>query len=37
MIDEKYKWQHVMAVVNVSQKRFNILLQRKLFKSFDYS
>jgi IS30 family transposase len=37
LIGEKYKWQYVMAVVDVAQKRLNILWQGKRIKSFDYS
>ena len=37
MIGERYKWQYVMAVVDVARKRLNILWQGKCIKSFDYS
>jgi hypothetical protein len=37
LIGEKYKWQYVMAVVDVAQKKLNILWQGKHLKSFDYS
>ena len=37
MIGEKYKWQYVLAVVDVAKKRLNILCQGKHIKSFDYS
>lgn len=37
MIGEKYKWQYVMAVVDVTKRRLNILWQGKHLKSFDYS
>ena len=35
-IGKKYKWQYVLAVVNVYQKRLNIYLNNKLIKSFAY-
>jgi IS30 family transposase len=35
-IGKKYKWQYVLAVVNVQQKRLNIYLNNKLIKSFAY-
>jgi putative transposase len=37
MIGEKYKWQYVLAVVDVARKRLNIIWQGKRIKSFDYS
>ena len=37
MISEKYKWQYVLAVVDVAQKKLNIIWQGKHLKSFDYS
>jgi len=37
MIGEKYKWQYVMAVVDVAKKRLNIICQGRHIKSFDYS
>jgi putative transposase len=37
LIGKKYKWQYVMAVVNVAKKRLNIIWQGKHIKSFDYS
>jgi IS30 family transposase len=37
MIGEKYKWQYVMAVVDVARKRLHIFRQGKHIKSFDYS
>jgi len=37
LIGKKYKWQYVMAVVDVAQKRLNIIWQGKHLKSFDYS
>jgi len=37
LIGEKYKWQYVLAVVDVAKKRLNILCQGKHIKSFDYS
>ena len=35
-IGKKYKWQYVLAVVIVHQKRLNIYLNNKLIKSFAY-
>jgi len=35
-IGKKYKWQYVLAVVDVQQKRLNIYLNGKLIKSFAY-
>ena len=35
-IGKRYKWQYVMAVVDVAQKKLNILWQGKRIKSFDY-
>jgi hypothetical protein len=37
LIGEKYKWQYVMAVVDVAKKKLNILWQGKHLKAFDYS
>jgi hypothetical protein len=37
LIGKRYKWQYVMAVVDVAQKRLNIIWQGKHLKSFDYS
>jgi putative transposase len=37
LIGEKYKWQYVMAVVDVAKKRLNVIWQGKHLKSFDYS
>lgn len=36
-IGKKFKWQYVMAVVNVAKKRLNVIWQGKPIKSFDYS
>jgi putative transposase len=36
-IGKRYKWQYVLAVVNVHQKRLNIYLNNKLIKSFTYN
>jgi hypothetical protein len=36
LIGKKYKLQYVMAVVDVTKKRLNILWQGKNIKSFDY-
>jgi len=35
-IGKKYKWQYVLAIVNVQQKRLNVFLNGKLIKSFVY-
>src|SRR5512141_2594575 len=37
LIGEKYKWQYVMAVVDVTKRKLNILWLGKHLKSFDYS
>lgn len=37
LIGKKYKWQYVLARVDVRTHRLNIYLQKKLIKSFDYS
>lgn len=36
LIGKKYKWQYVLAVVNVRQKQLNIYFNNKLIKSFAY-
>jgi IS30 family transposase len=36
LIGEKYKWQYVMAVVDVAQKRLRVICQGKQVRSFDY-
>jgi IS30 family transposase len=36
LIGKKYKWQYVLAVVNVHQKQLNIYFNNKLIKSFAY-
>jgi putative transposase len=36
LIGKKYKWQYVMAVVDISKKRLNVIWQGKHIKSFDY-
>lgn len=36
LIGKKYKWQYVLAVVNVQQKRLNIYLNGKPINSFVY-
>jgi len=36
-IGEKYKWQYVLAVVDVAKKTLNVLWQGKHLTSFDYS
>lgn len=35
-LGKKYKWQYVLAVVDVAQKRLNVIWQGKHVKSFDY-
>ena len=37
LIGKKYKWQYVLAQVEVRSHRLHIYLQNKLIKSFDYS
>lgn len=37
LIGKKYKWQYVLAQVNVRTQRLNVYLQNKLIKSFAYS
>lgn len=37
LVGKKYKWQYVLAVVDVAKKRLNIIWQAKHLKSFDYS
>jgi putative transposase len=36
MIGEKYKWQYVMAIVDLAKKRLHVIWQGKHLKSFDY-
>jgi putative transposase len=36
LIGKKYKWQYVMAVVEVAKKRLNVVWQGKHLRSFDY-
>ena len=36
-VDKKYKWQYVLANVDVAKQQLNILWQGKYLKSFDYS
>ena len=36
LIGKKYKWHYVMAVVDVSKKRLNVICQGKQIRSFDY-
>jgi IS30 family transposase len=36
LIGKKYKWQYVMANVNVAKKRLNVICQGKQVRSFDY-
>ena len=37
LIGRKYKWQYVMAIVDVAKRKLNIIWQGKHIKSFDYS
>ena len=37
LIGKKYKWQYVMAIVDVAKRRLNIIWQGIPIKSFDYS
>ena len=37
LIGKTYKWQYVLAQVDVRSHRLNIYLQNKLIKSFDYA
>ncbi len=37
LIGKKYKWQYVIAIVDVTKKRLNVIWQGKHIKSFDYS
>jgi transposase len=37
LIGKKYKWQYVMAVVDVAKKRLDVISKGKHLKSFDYS
>lgn len=37
LVGKKYKWQYVLAQVDVRTHRLNIYWQKKLIKSFDYS
>jgi putative transposase len=36
LIGKKYKWQYVMANVDVAKKRLNVIWQGKPIRSFDY-
>ena len=36
LIGKKYKWQYVMAVVDVAKKRLRVICQGKQIRSFDY-
>jgi hypothetical protein len=36
LLGKKYKWQYVMAVVDVVKQNLHVLWQGKLIKSFDY-
>ena len=36
LIGKKYKWQDVLALVDVAKNRLNIIWQGKHLKSFDY-
>lgn len=35
-LGKKYKWQYVLAVVDVAKKRLNVISNGKLLRSFDY-
>jgi transposase InsO family protein len=37
LIGKKYKWQYVIALVDVVKKKLNVIWQGKRIKSFDYS
>jgi len=37
LIGKKYKWQYVIANVDVAKKRLHVIWQGKHLKSFDYS
>ena len=37
MIGKRYKWQYVLAQVDVQTKKLNVYLKNKLIKSFAYS
>lgn len=37
LIGEKYKWQYVLAVVDVAKKKLHVIWQGKHIRSFDYS
>jgi len=37
LIGKKYKWQYVIANVDVTKRKLNVIWQGKLIKSFDYS
>ena len=36
LIGKKYKWQYVLAVVDVARKRLDVICQGKQVRSFDY-
>jgi len=36
LIGKKYKWQYVMAVVDVTKKKLHVICQGKHIRSFDY-
>ncbi|HLO14306.1 MAG TPA: helix-turn-helix domain-containing protein [Anaerolineales bacterium] len=36
LIGKKYKWQYVLAVVDVAKRKLNVIWQGKHLKSFDY-
>lgn len=36
LVGKRYKWQYVLASVNVRTKKLNVYLNRKLIKSFPY-
>jgi hypothetical protein len=37
LIGQKYKWQYVMAVVDVAKRKLHVICQGKHIRSFDYS
>jgi len=37
LIGKKYKWQYVLAVVDVAKQKLQVIWKRKHIKSFDYS
>ena len=35
-IGKKYKWQYVLAVVDIAKQKLHVIWQGKHLKSFDY-